>query len=80
MKSYQFEDTNGVIRIRKSKKNRQHKRKRTNNDLQNTTQKMKYRVTRIPLKTRGELKFSGKFCRSCSTSDMEIVLDTSIRK
>ena len=28
---------------------------RTNNDLQNTTQKTKDRVTRIPLKTVGEL-------------------------
>jgi hypothetical protein len=26
------------------------KRKRTNNDLQNSTQKIKYQVTRIPLK------------------------------
>jgi adenylate cyclase class IV len=37
----EFEDTEGVIRIRKSKKNRQHncqkkKDKRRNNDLQNT--------------------------------------------
>ena len=36
----EFEDTNGVIRIRKSKKNRQHngqkkKDKRTNNNLRN---------------------------------------------
>jgi hypothetical protein len=42
----EFEDTTGVIRIRKSKKDRQHngqkkKDKRTNNDLQNTTQKTK---------------------------------------
>jgi len=40
------EDTKGVIRIRKSKKDRQHndqkkKNKRTNNDLHNTTQKLK---------------------------------------
>ena len=40
----EFENTKGVIRIRKSKKDRQHnvngqkkKDKRTNNDLQNTT-------------------------------------------
>ena len=40
----EFENTKGVIRIRKSKKDRQHnvngqkkKGKRTNNDLQNTT-------------------------------------------
>ena len=37
----EFEDTEGVIRIRKSKKNRRHncqkkKDKKTNNDLQNT--------------------------------------------
>jgi hypothetical protein len=41
-----FEDTKGVIRIRKSKKNRQHngqkkKYKRTNNDLQNIHIKLK---------------------------------------
>jgi hypothetical protein len=51
-----FEDTKGVIRIRKSKKDRQHngqkkKDKRTNNDLQNTTHKPKDRATRTPLKT-----------------------------
>jgi len=43
----EFEDTNGVIRIHKSKKNRQHndqmkKCKRTNNDLQNTHIKLKF--------------------------------------
>ena len=42
----ELEDTKRVIRIRKSKKNRQHngqkkKYKRTNNDLQNITQKLK---------------------------------------
>jgi len=40
----EFEDSEGVIKIRESKRNRQHngqkkKYKRTNNDLQNTTQK-----------------------------------------
>jgi hypothetical protein len=36
-----FEDTKGVFRSRKSKKDRQYngQKKRTNNDLQNTTQK-----------------------------------------
>ena len=43
------------IRMRKSKKNRQHngqkkKDRMTNNDLQNTTHKTQDRVTRIPLK------------------------------
>ena len=42
----EFEDTKGVIRIRKSKKNRQHngqkkKYKKTNNDLQNIQIKIK---------------------------------------
>ena len=42
----EFEDTKGVIRICKSKKNRQHngqkkKYKRTNNDLQNIHIKLK---------------------------------------
>ena len=52
----ELEDTKGVIRIRKSKKGRQHndqkkKDKRTNNDLQNIAHKTKDRVTRTPLKT-----------------------------
>ena len=34
------------------------KDKRTNNDLQNTTHKTKYRATRTPLKTGGELMFA----------------------
>jgi hypothetical protein len=39
------------LAIRKSKKDRQlPKDNRTNNDLQNTTQKTKNRATRIPLK------------------------------
>jgi hypothetical protein len=40
----EFEDTKGAIRIRISKKNRQHngqKYKRTNNDLQNINIKLK---------------------------------------
>jgi len=42
----EFEDTKGAIRIRISKKNRQHKGqkkkyKRTNNDLQNIHKKLK---------------------------------------
>ena len=42
----EFENTKGVIRIRKSKKNRQHngekkKDKRTNNDIQNIHIKLK---------------------------------------
>ena len=53
------------IRIRKSKKTRQHndqkkKDKRTNNDLQNITHKAKDRVTRTPLKTGSEFRCSGR--------------------
>jgi hypothetical protein len=52
----ELEDTKGIIRIRKSKKNRKHnvhkkKDKRINNDLQNITHRTKDRVTRIPLQT-----------------------------
>ena len=53
----EFGDTKEVIRIRKSKKDRQHdgqkkKYERTNNDLQNIHIKLnKDRVTRTPLKT-----------------------------
>ena len=55
----EFEDTKGVVRIRKSDRrhNGQKKRnKRTNNDLQNITQKTNGRVTGFP---RGELRCSG---------------------
>jgi hypothetical protein len=52
----EFEDTKVVIRIRKSRRNRKHngemeKDKRTNNDLQNTTQKTKDRATGTPLRS-----------------------------
>jgi hypothetical protein len=36
-----FEDTKGVIRSNKPKEDRQHNGKKKNNDLQNTTQKLK---------------------------------------
>ena len=40
----------------------------THNDLQNTTQKTKDRVTRTPLKTGGEHRCSGRVGNSCSTN------------
>jgi hypothetical protein len=48
-----FEDTKGVIKSRKSKKGRQQNdykknNKRTNNDIQNISQKTKARATRTP--------------------------------
>jgi hypothetical protein len=60
-----FEDTEGINRIHKSKKDRQHngqkkKDNRTNNDLQRITHKTKDRVTRTQLKTGGELWCFGR--------------------
>jgi len=46
------------------------KRKRPNNDLQNTTQKTKDRVTR----TGDELMFYGRIISSCSTSEIRRVI------
>ena len=56
----EFEDTKGVIRIRKWKKNRQHNGQKKKYKLQSTkhTYKTKDQVTQTPLKTRGELRFS----------------------
>jgi hypothetical protein len=53
-----FEDANRVNRSHNLKKDRQYngqkkKDKRTNNDLQNITQKTKDRATRNTTKTRG---------------------------
>ena len=41
--------------------------RRTNNDLQNTTQNTKIRAKRTPLKTGGELMSFGRKSSSCST-------------
>jgi hypothetical protein len=58
-------DTKGVIRSRKSN-DRQYndQMKRTNNNLQNNTQKTKDRATRTPLKTGSEHRYP----RSVSSS------------
>jgi hypothetical protein len=55
------EDTRALIRSRKSKMDRQYnsqknKNERTTNDLQTTTQKIKDRAIRTPIKTDGELR------------------------
>ena len=56
--------------IRKSKGRQYYghkkKDKRTNKDLQNTTQKTKDRATRTPLKTGNEYKCYGRVGSSCS--------------
>ena len=67
-----LEDSKGVFRICISKKDRQHNGqkkmyKRTNNDLQNTTQKTTDRATGTPLKSVGQLSCSWRISSSCST-------------
>ena len=53
------------------------KEKRTNNDLQNTTQKFEYRETWTPIKIRGEHRCSGRTSSYYSTSGTHrISLDT----
>jgi hypothetical protein len=66
----EFEDTKGVIRSRKLKNNRQHNNQKKNDKQRSTkhTHKTKDRVTRTPLKTRGELWCSGRVSNSCSIS------------
>ena len=59
-----FEDTKWIIRSIKSKKSRQYndkqkKEERTTNDLNNTTQKTKGRITRTQLQTGDESICSG---------------------
>ena len=56
----EFEDTKGVIRIRISKKERQHNGQKNKQRSTKHTYKTKNRLTRTPLKTRGELRCSGR--------------------
>ena len=49
------------------------KDKRTNNDLQSTTQKAKDLATRIPLNTEGELRCPGRIDIPCSTGGIRRV-------
>jgi len=60
-----FEDTKVVIRISKSKKNRQQigQKKKGQKDKQRSTKhthKTKDQITRTPLKSGGELRCSGR--------------------
>ena len=57
------------------------KRKCTINDLQNTTQITKDRVTQIPIKPGGELRCSGRvgsFCSTSGTSRVNLVTNPAI--
>ena len=56
------------------------KRKRTNKDLQNITQKTKDLATWTPLKTRGELMCSGRvrsFCSTCGRRYQDVIIKSS---
>jgi len=52
--------------------------KRTSNDLQNTTQKTKDQVTRIPQKNGDELMCTGRIGSSCYTSGTRGVTNSMI--
>ena len=62
MKTEKFNDTKEVIRIHKSKKDRQHndQRKKDKQRSIKHTYKTKDRITRTPLKTGGRLRCSGR--------------------
>jgi hypothetical protein len=66
----EFEDSKEVIRISKSNKNGPQKEKVQRAKQRSTkhTHKTKDRVIQTPLKTGGELRWSGKVSSSCSTS------------
>ena len=83
----EFEDTKGVIKIFKLKKNRQHngQKEKGQKDKQRSTKhthKTKDRVTRSSLKTGGELRCSERVSSSYSTSDTRryFVLDVYSRR
>ena len=76
-----FEDIKEVIRSRKRRRpqNRMAKRKRINNDLQNSTQKTKVRATRTPLKLGvNSCAPEGLVVLSCITVAVLLSNDTSI--
>jgi hypothetical protein len=66
----EFEDTEGVIRIHKSKKNRQHNGQKKKDKQRSTkhTHKTKDRETLTPQKTGGELRCCGRVCISSAIS------------
>jgi len=52
---------------------RKQKHKRTNTNLQSNTQKTKYRATRSPLKTGGNLEYY-TYCNIFNLRDSEVVI------
>ena len=69
---------NGVIRVIKSKKNRQHiyKKKKYKQRSTKHTNKTKDRVTRTPLKSRDELRCPGRV--SCHSQDVKDTVMASV--
>ena len=58
-----------ITRLQRQYRGQDKKDNRTNNHLQNITQKTKDRARRTSLKTMGEHRCSGRVCSSCSTCD-----------
>jgi len=71
----EFKDTKGVIRIRKSMKDRHHNGQNKKDQQRSTkhTHKTKDQVTPTPLKIVGELRCSGRVSSFCSASDIHRV-------
>ena len=71
----EFKISKGVIRFRKSKKDRQRNRQKKKDKQQSTkhTHKTKDHVTRTPQQIGGELGCSGRVGRSCSRSGTRLV-------
>ena len=70
-KKLEFEETKGVIRIWTDNIIPLPKKKGTKGQTtiyKNTTQKTKDQATQTPIKTGGELRYSGRIRSSCSTS------------
>jgi hypothetical protein len=55
------------------------KDKRTNNDLENITQKTKHRATRTSIKTGGERMYTGRVGSICSTCGTRIRMKKNMR-
>jgi hypothetical protein len=73
----EFEDTKGVIRSRKSKKDRQHNGQKSNQWSIKHYMETKVWATRTPLKTRCELRCSERVSILCSTCGIRHVTLTN---
>jgi hypothetical protein len=72
----EFKDTKGVIRIHKSKNDRQHNDQKKKDKQRSTkhTHKTKERATQTSLKTGDELRWSRCVSNSCSTDGTGMLL------